>query len=176
MKAFLESIRESHQIGVEIEKLGQIELHGTAMVSDPCYPVGTWCQSEVNVSDGVYDAFVVRERDGKTIAGRPLELIVVKQGVDGPDLFSDETLFEIGVDSGQAGIFDSAYYTSSQEKKTWYDQVCSITLDREKCSGTIDGRGAVSESGYGDGSYICHPAFDEETDEIVGLRLVFIED
>ena len=184
MKHFFQQLVDAHENFLKVVELGVIEVKdGRITVTDPCYEVGTWCQGEVAVKNGFYNAYAVIT-DEKAWGTRVAELIIVKDGVDDFDLFSPLDLdFEVGVDSGQAGFFNTDYYEKNQpddewEKAdgiSWYRRVCNITLSEDSC-GTIDGEGVVSESGYGDGGYRCYPAYENDTEEIVGLRLVFIED
>lgn len=63
----------------------------------------------------------------------------------------------VGVDSGQAGFFDLALFgqvcESEPVKDKFYDEVCNLTLDDNQWG--VHSIGAVSSSGYGDGSYEC---------------------
>lgn len=81
-----------------------------------------------------------------------------------------EQSFEVGVDSGQAGFFDDAFYqndTVFEELPApgfaigdlWYRHVCDITLS--KMSAGVLPYGAVSSSGFGDGGYTCYTHADE---------------
>ena len=175
---------EQHERGVEIKELGTIELRDRVMVSDPCYEVGTWCQGIVPIKDGTYRAFVIVTDEG-VWGKRNAELIVLREDTEfsNPVMpFEPEPLdFEVGVDSGQAGIFNLPYYEKNQpddsfdKEGAWYNRICEITLNGDEC-GTIDNEGVVSASGIGDGGYNCYPAYADEFEEIVGLRIAFIED
>jgi len=81
-----------------------------------------------------------------------------------------EQPFEVGVDSGQAGFFDDAFYqndTVFEELPApgfaigdlWYRHVCDITLS--KMSAGVLPYGVVSSSGFGDGGYTCYTHADE---------------
>ena len=187
MKHFFQQLTDAHRNPVEIVELGQIEIKdGRITITDPCYEVGTWCQGEVPVKSGIYNAYAVITDEGAW-GKRVAELLIVKDWVDDFDLFSPLDLdCEVGVDSGQAGFFATDYFAEHQPddewepkedgSKSWYRRVSDITLNTEHSCGTIDGVGVVSESGYGDGGYRCYPAYENDTEEIVGLRLVFIED
>ena len=186
MMYFFQQLIDSHRNPIEIIELGSIEVKdGRIIVTDPCYEVGTWCQGEVAVKNGIYNAYAVITDEGDW-GKRVAELLIVKDDVNDFDIFSDFDLdFEVGVDSGQAGFFNTDYFAEHQPddewepkddgSKSWYRRVCDITIESEHSCGTIDGEGVVSESGYGDGGYRCFPAYNKD-DEIVGLRLVFIED
>lgn len=84
----------------------------------------------------------------------------------------------IGVDSGQAGIFNYDYYLAHQPdnswepdingNKSWYRKVCDITCS-EELGGIIENKGVVSRSGDGDGPYTCATFYDIKTEEIIGI-------
>lgn len=81
------------------------------------------------------------------------------------------------VDSGQCGFFDRRYFNSHVDDddydnpESWYSKICRITTE-DKRWGTLDGRCAVSESGYGDGVYDCSVARDA-AGNIVAAELNF---
>lgn len=73
-------------------------------------------------------------------------------------------MFEVGVDSGQAGFFDDARFKKHNggDDESFYEKACDTTLSRMQ-AGVID-EGAVCNSGYGDGGYVCifHNSNDED--------------
>ena len=156
----------------------KIILGKNVIVSDPCYEVGTWCQKELsNVLPGAWGVEVKRTKS------RITELIVRHE--DYPECeISEFESGHIAVDSGQCGFFDTDYYKEHQpdddynNPASWYRRICDITLDSKGWYngwGTIDDKGVVSESGYGDGLYDLY--ISKNTDgEIVGMRVVFIEE
>ena len=91
----------------------------------------------------------------------------------------------IGVDSGQAGIFDGKYYHAKsvvpkdhvwKEKMidpddAWYSLCCERTLGSSQ-AGVIP-FGAVSSSGFGDGAYEWDSV--EEGGEVVAVRVLFLK-
>jgi hypothetical protein len=83
--------------------------------------------------------------------------------------------FEVGVDSGQAGIYDEDYYRQYHSEDDcnddWYGDICDLTTP----FGTKDGKCVVSSSGYGDGGYDCY-LLKDKNNEVVGFQIVFIED
>lgn len=92
------------------------------------------------------------------------------------------TGIDAGVDSGQCGFFDAAKYLQHQggeygDLSTFYGQACAATAtEGGNCSGggIVMGFGAVSSSGYGDGSY---EVYVYEVDGLaVAARVVFISD
>lgn len=157
----------------------QIKLGNKVMVSDPCYGLNTWCQGELeNVLPGTYDC-KIEYSDECDLGIRAAAIEVTHQEYDGVIRFEPED-FEVGMDSGQAGIFDYDYYCKYHKdfKKRdhvddyWYDKVCKITLAKNQ-AGTTDDLGFVSSSGFGDGSYVCYTA-KNKNGEIVAIRIEFI--
>lgn len=162
-----------------IKELGTIKLSNMVVITDPCYDLGIWCQGIIGgVKAGIYDTYAIITNEGDW-GERIAELIIVKQGEN--PVFEKYSLgFAVGVDSGQAGIFDYDYFVKNQPDndfdnlESWYRRVCDITCSDEDC-GVIDNLGVVASSGYGDGTYDCYAAFNDNF-EVVGLRIVFIED
>lgn len=161
------------------ENKGTIKLNLKAMVSDPCYGLNTWCQGVIeNVKPGTYDCFVEYSDEGDW--GERVSAIEVRHAYyDRPRDFYPED-FEVGVDSGQAGIFDYEYYEMYHTDRSykhhvnsgWYDKVCNITLAREQ-AGIIHNLGFVSSSGYGDGGYTCWTARDNDG-KVIAIRVEYI--
>ena len=60
----------------------------------------------------------------------------------------------------------------SDNHEKWYDMCCSKTLDRETLGGVIP-FGAVSSTGYGDGSYEC--TYQKINNEIVAIKINYLE-
>ena len=151
-------------MGQNIEKYekGFIEIGEEVMISDPCYEPGTWCQGIVkNMLPGSY-------RVGGEIVdcdtwGRRVSKIWIlhEEYSEAPPNFNEED-FEVGVDSGQAGIYDSAYFHQQWKDKNtsegWYSRVCDETFNKSVGFefGTLDDKCVVSSSGFGDGSYTCY--------------------
>lgn len=164
---------------------------GKIMVSDPCYKEdnGFNCVLE-NVKNGNWIAILEYDERER----------VSKIGVF-HDLFANLDCLKwhpfnemIGVDSGQAGIFDADYYRDDGfmkhqletgkisyinpdrkicEDKPWYSICCDRTLGDEG-AGVIP-FGFVSSSGYGDGEYIGMYG-ENEKGEIVSVLIHFIDD
>ncbi len=156
----------------------KIRLGNKVMVSDPCYGLNTWCQGVVeNVLPGIYDCEVEYSDEGAW--GVRVAAIEVTHQDCGIYRF-EMADFEVGVDSGQAGIFDYEYYAKYHTDCTerphvdddWYDRVCDITLAKES-AGIIDEFGFVSSSGYGDGGYDCWIARNRDG-YIVAIRIEYI--
>lgn len=125
---------------ITIENKGTITLGKKVMVSDPCYGLGTWCQGVLeNVLPGVYDCNVEYSDEGNwEVIVSAIE--VTHESCRGKFIALKLEDFEVGVDSGQAGIFDYEYYAKYHMDATerehvdddWYDMVCDLTLTRVK--------------------------------------------
>lgn len=145
----------------------KIKLGKKVVVSDPCYDLGTWCLAIIeNVKVGEYLVNVTK-MDTKGWGNRVSSIKVVHA----ENIFSkhnwEKTEHEIGVDSGQAGIFD--FPTFRKNNEGWYDSMCDLT-DGEPGWGTYN-KGVVSRSGFGDGSYDLY--ISKVDDKIVGMAIDF---
>jgi len=159
-------------------KLGSFQVtSGAVIVSDPCYDESVWCMGQlVNVANGTWEAEI---RTGKE--GRVGKLYATLKGFKRGKIW-DEASFTVGVDSGQAGIFEQTCYRTLQPEnealitKSWVNQAkmeekddkgsgvfyaacCSLTCGEDngttRQAGVLKG-GCVSSTGYGDGSYTCY--------------------
>jgi len=155
----------------------QIVLGSEVMVSDPCYTEPTWCQVKLkNVKPGNYYAFH-KEHDAGDWGVRSSMIMVIHEDHIDDNLKWKEADGEVGVDSGQAGIFSYDTYRKDgmeievpstgydgrnfdwldtalkpeNEGDDWYNKMCKITLS-EIGWGTYS-NGIVSRSGFGDGGY-----------------------
>lgn len=150
-----------------------ITLKDKVQITDPCYDADVWCTGTLtNVKPGQY----VCEPDYTD--GRVASIEAVHRNYDSDSLIWHAMDFEVGVDSGQAGIFDYDDFIAHVEERDydsgdWYSQCCDLTSNEDMC-GIINGVGFVSESGYGDGGYTCYTA-KNEAGQIVGIKIVFIE-
>lgn len=84
---------------------------------------------------------------------------------------------DVGVDSGQAGFFDEAIFKAvcdaREAKDSFYETVCNLTLD-DKSFGVTD-FGAVSSTGWGDGSYTCMVRRNDHGQAIEALIIYLAE-
>ena len=162
---------------ITMENKGFITLGEKVIVSDPCYGFGTWCQGILeNVLPGEYDCVMERSDEGDW-GNRISAIEVTHTSCKGQFIEYDLEDFVIGVDSGQAGIFDYTYYEKYNTNETvddgWYDEVCEKTYTDYFDGNTIDDFGFVSSSGYGDGGYDCWTARNEDG-KIIAIRVEFI--
>lgn len=168
------------------EDKGVIRLGEKVIVSDPCYGLNTWCQGVLeNVLPGNYKCTVEFSDEGSW--GKRVSAIAVchEDYVDNLGVAPeyDPEPFEVGVDSGQAGIFDYEYYAkyhsdlknSEHVDADWYEQVSRLTYGRKIgfCGNIIDKQGLVSSSGYGDGGYTCWTAKNPDG-KIYSILIEFI--
>lgn len=165
--------------------LGDFQIESRKVfVSDPCYDLDTWCTKIVeNVKNGTWLAKIEMMQ---TWGERVSKLICYHQSIGYPDsLPFKEVECDIGVDSGQAGIFDLEHFKKDSdvkdlprdykekicESEPWYSYCCDRTLS--KMAGVIP-FGVVSSSGMGDGSYRLEVAKNEG--EVVGMQVTFLEE
>lgn len=108
---------------------------------------------------------------------------VLNEPID-PFSFVRNEDFQVGVDSGQAGFFDLDLYEAALKDKPenghddgtrfeqFYDACGDNTLGAESW-GTVEGFGAVSSSGYGDGGYtLCERR--NPAGELIEARIVYL--
>ena len=159
--------------------LGIFEVEsGKLVISDPCYARGTWCQGELkDVQNGKWKAKVIKSDEGSW-GNRCAELIAEHPDAINASRFWDKENIDVGVDSGQAGIFDSDHFECDSDAgnpkhdfgEPWYNMCCDITLG-DLGAGVIP-FGVVSSSGFGDGSYDC---FTRKKDgKTVAVKIIFI--
>jgi hypothetical protein len=170
----------------DLEHIGTFSLGTKVMVSDPCYKLNTWCQGVLeNVKSGIWDAYI-KMIDTGMWGVRVAELIAVNSEhcKEHPVIMYEQQEFEVGVDSGTAGIFDYDYYakyhTEDETDERWYstrifDQFFP-THDSSGWENSIftDSEGVASSSGYGDGGYDCYVARNYEDKKIIGIKIVYI--
>lgn len=170
--------------------VGTIQLDKSVIVTDPCYTDGTWCSKELkNIQVGSFKCFFCYSDEGGQERKVSYLIAIHEDFLDYID-FKDKFQFDskkickipyynvIGVDSGQAGIFNYDYYIEHQPdnrwelnidgEKSWYRRICDITCSDE-LGGIIDNNGVVSQSGDGDGPYSCFTFYDIKTEEIIGI-------
>jgi hypothetical protein len=153
---------------------GEFEItSGKAMVSDPCYDRETWCQGVIdNVKNGTWKAYlhIIDDRVGYILCHHKSHICLLNND------WTKES-FEVGVDSGQAGVYDEPKYHGGEDdygEGGWYDLNCNLTCDKDnktvRYGGVLEG-GVVSSSGYGDGGYDCSTIKNDG--EIVGILVDF---
>lgn len=155
-----------------MKKLSPITLSDSVVVSDPCYQRDIWCMGFLKgVKPGTYIPEIFLGSNGR------VESIEVCHESHTAQKW-EKTDFEVGVDSGQAGIFDDSIYPHGEtgeydDLTQFYGKCCALTLDQPHRGGTLEGKGLVSSSGYGDGGYDCEVSKNLKG-EIIAIRIIFI--
>lgn len=117
--------------------LGTIDLGTEAYISDPCYEIGTWCQSLVKgLKPGKYNCFMNKVDEGNW-GIRVSDVWIIH--TDYKESVYPKTLMKatICVDSGAAGIYDKEYYEKyhtigirdTPEGEEWYDNQFDLRYD-----------------------------------------------
>ena len=153
-----------------------ITLEKEVMVSDPCYTEPTWCQVKLKtVKPGEYNVFLKTHDAGEWGVRNSMLLVIHKDHMN-ENLKWGQQDGEVGVDSGQAGIFSYSTYRKDglemevptigydgrnfdwldfpgekQEGDDWYKKMCKMTLTEEGFGSYQNG--VVCRSGLGDGGY-----------------------
>lgn len=176
-----------------MQRLGTFEVtSGKFQVTDPCYDKKTWCAGSLdNVRNGTWVGYVVRcdETGQKPFPDgiRNAELHAYHSDLKKLPTKWTKSKIHVGVDSGQAGIFDEAKYPEGgAEDDKFYDACGKQTLGEYgspdgyyaddinfKRAGVVNNFGVVSGSGYGDGGYNCYVV--KRKNEIVAVKIVFID-
>lgn len=176
------------------------------LVSDPCYAKGDYGTAEVNgckTGKWLSSFNVNRYRYEWDTDGVPQEdervaaIFVRHESIQSNSVF-DGIVFRdgiirytaewnllsenIGVDSGQAGIFDASKYGDNDLFDAegccgfgdkWYSNCCDLTL---KCrGGIVANMGVCAASGFGDGAYSLWGHKDKEG-QYDAMVLFFLED
>jgi hypothetical protein len=195
------------------KKLGSIQLtSGKVVVSDPCYERGTWCMGGLSdVLPGTWETAIVHSpacpadvtdiiarweynRVHELMAAHTDHQELISAGAANDYSQWEVADFHVGVDSGQAGIFDDTFYrndgvleeSDKPKDEMWknrserlgdafYGGCCERTCcgdsgDR-KYAGTLS-RGVVSSSGYGDGGYVC--LYKRVNNQIVAIAIIYM--
>lgn len=218
----------------KVKQLEDVTFSDKVVVSDPCYDRTVWCRGDLTVTPGVYETKLYYSDEGDW-GERVAKLGVYRKGA--AETVDEKVAdFQVGVDSGQAGIFCDTVYPEGETgdwdgKGSFYDKVCELTIgegyedrserarakreieeledgtsvylspllteeNREKAKqsllerhrarlaqpevpywqgGTLDGKGLVSSSGYGDGGYDCVIGTDAD-DLTTYIEIEFIGD
>lgn len=140
-------------------------VSGKFRISDPCYNKNVWCTGVLeNVAIGLWCGYKIISHEGEW-GDRVKELHAYYLGKNKKvSLELDVTKWEqtditVGVDSGQAGIFDESRYPKGDDTgdyentESFYGECCEKSKDSSQNNSV--GFGIVSTTGYGDGSYEC---------------------
>ncbi len=186
-----------------MQVLGEFEVKsGKLRATDPCYDLKTWCAGDFKARNGRWTAGAVRAKAapmdervmylGAAAPGTSLERLM--EMAQEPGILQDSGI-DVGVDSGQCGLFDSAAFAApgdedalkvivdghpdqkfmeglqrGRDNGLFYAACCALTCADGLNAGIVPS-GCVSESGFGDGSYRCVLLL--ENGEAVGAVLVY---
>jgi hypothetical protein len=190
--AFLALLRKQHYERCPVDRnadLGTFNvISGKLRLSDPCYKMDTWCAGTLdNVKPGVWKAQVRHACDWGL---RPFFVGAFHESYEGGIPLQKEEGWEksdihVGVDSGQAGIFDAILYRSDKDVtrlpawvadvgdgEVWYAACCDATIDDKIGAGLVPG-GVVSRSGHGDGGYSAYLKRNAQG-EVIAVFIDFI--
>jgi hypothetical protein len=161
----------------KVTKLGEFEVTSNKLIiTDPCYNKGTWCQGSLeNAMPGKWHAYI-QYRDEGDWGIRNSTIVAVHESCRLQDAVLSGYLYtnhlansldaDIGVDSGQAGIFDWDKYPNEDpgeygDESSFYGRICRTTLGDDEIepkdhfgAGVVP-EGCVTRSGDGDGGYRC---------------------
>jgi hypothetical protein len=187
----------AHLVSKEVVELGQFECEsGVLVASDPGYDLETVRRGNGVVLSGCARglwkcASIVKHFDhGRITIPYTSELRAVHESIlsqDSLEWIEEHTA--IGVDAGQAGIFDLPRFRDdsiiprdfqwkafggkmASPEEPWYSYCCEITMASQ--AGVLAG-GVVSQAGKGDGAYACSVARNQHR-EIVGVWIMFVND
>jgi len=148
-------------------------IKGNLIISDPCYKRGTRCAIyNRRAKKGLWKAHITK-------SDYYIASLFVHHAQHNIDINDDRFKLiskNIGVDSGQCGIYSDEIYPYDStgdyfDKNTFYGKVCHITEERDW--GIINEGGVVSESGAGDGSYPLYGIYHNRY--LIGVKLVYIQ-
>ena len=157
-------------------------VSGRITISDPCYEeISERLNCEIKAKKGTWKAEVDYNDEY-----RCKNLIASCLDFNKLDVKRMKN-FGIGVDSGQAGVFDSQHYRDDKvvencqrihgeiicEDEPWYSICCDRTLSKDN-AGSIP-YGVVSSSGYGDGCYDVMIYYNEK-EEAIKVEIEFIDE
>ena len=171
---------------MEKTELGEFAMtRNVARISDPCYEKDTWCSGTIdNCKIGMWKSKVIKSDEGDW-GNRVAYLIAWHEDTKEPNPETtgwNKREIDVGVDSGQAGIFDDYHFKVDESIKgverigkeeaicvdePWYSICCDRTLS-DVGAGVIP-FGCVSSTGYGDGSYEASSL--EKDGEVVAIMI-----
>jgi hypothetical protein len=180
-----------NKVRLYVNHFDDITLGDNIVISDPCYNRSVDCALfNVKVKSGKYLPYTIinSQYNRVTLLGI-FHSEYFKNIYQALDRSEWEYFGEIGVDSGQAGIFDDNCYPildiigkykddmiemNSEEFDIFYNECCTITTLPPIRSNVLSNRmGIVSSSGWGDGSYSVIKL--EIKNEIVGLMILYTD-
>ncbi len=115
----------------EYIELGSFEVVSKVLrISDPCYNKNTWCAGTVkNALPGTWEAIVQKIDMEDSWGNRCRKLLAAHTSFNAAIHKFRKLKFTVGVDSGQAGIFDDKFY--KKDYKEDYLQLGRVESDYE---------------------------------------------
>ena len=111
------------------QNIGIINLSNQIRITDPSYSPTTWCAGTLNILPGNYQCFSQKVDTGEW--GIRIASIEIRHENFLNIEPIEKTDIDVGVDSGQCGIFDLAYFLkmnlNTHINKEIYDIICKIT-------------------------------------------------
>jgi hypothetical protein len=165
-----------------IRKIGTFKTNSdTIRITDPCYSKNVWCSGVLkNCEIGEWSAFIIYVNDewGERVA--QIIAIFGDISIEKSQKIIDEdnwkiSNIDVGVDSGQCGIFEDLKYPEELgeygDTSSFYGKCCELSAS--ELQGGVLEFGLISSSGFGDGSY---ESFFVEKNKICAIKVVFIDD
>ena len=155
---------------------GTIELGSKVVLSDPCYDADIWCSAEIiNMMPGVYDCYADIALCGEW-GTRVVRLVVIPAESNDDIIYDHEVPATLAVDAGVFGIYDSEYFCRHKklDDEKWYNENVISWISKENAFICEEGKGFITESGYGDGCY-CAYYSKNDRGQINSIEIVFIE-
>lgn len=155
--------------------IGKVVFGDKVVVSDPCYDIATVPSGGIILKSapGEWNVKVGYGKDGRVSS-----LVATKRGKSA-GLGRLHEVARAGVDSGQMSIVDYDTYPKGEDTgdfndlSSFYGEVCALTLAKPQCGITVNGKAAVSSSGYGDGEYPVKAKFNA-AGEAVHISIQFL--
>ena len=88
-----------------------IQLGEKTLITDPCYEKGTWCSGTVNTEPGTYKAYTMAAQGDpyRRVEGGFIVHSSLADKLEPYDCQID-TGIDVGVDSGECGVYDDAKF------------------------------------------------------------------
>lgn len=148
------------------------------IIADSCYDKNTWYGAKVAAKQGVWSAFVRQQK------GINCEITVYSENYLKIKDANNWKLqkFDVGVDSGQVGIFDLNWF--KPEDKDVYDIIRLTTLHTKTKAGIILGKGVASSAGHRNRVYSYYTIkrdgynryYETLEPEAIAIKIEFVSD
>lgn len=173
-------------------ELGSFSISsGKVLITDPCYEDDCAYRARIdNAKCGMWFArLTIREDPHEERVSR---LVAMHQNYQKPRGLTWKNIsYDIGVDSGMAGVFDTNVYRDDalvegtprfisengfipwkDSGDIWFAMCADAVHYSNKLGGVVPG-GCVSSTGYGDGVYKAD-ALRNGDGEVVGIRIIYL--